>query len=56
MNAPAFADLVEARRTGTGRWQARCPAHQDRLPSLSIREGPDGRILVCQRFELRGAA
>jgi len=27
-------------------WQARCPAHEDRSPSLSIREGDDGRVLV----------
>jgi hypothetical protein len=46
MNAAAFADLVEARRTARGRWQARCPAHEDRLPSLSICERPDSRILV----------
>ncbi|NNN00044.1 MAG: hypothetical protein HKL91_09625 [Candidatus Eremiobacteraeota bacterium] len=27
-------------------WIARCPAHDDRSPSLSIKEGRDGRILV----------
>ncbi len=31
---------------GTGRWSARCPAHEDRSPSLSIKEGADGRILL----------
>jgi len=46
MTAEAFAALVEARRTGAGRWMARCPAHADRLPSLSIRDGEDGRVLV----------
>ena len=25
---------------------ARCPAHEDRFPSLSIREGQDGRVLI----------
>ena len=25
---------------------ARCPAHEDRVPSLSIREGSNGRVLV----------
>jgi hypothetical protein len=25
---------------------ARCPAHDDRRPSLSVREGADGRVLV----------
>lgn len=46
MTTAAFAALVDARETGTGRWQARCPAHSDNSPSLSIREGRDGRILL----------
>lgn len=29
-----------------GHWMARCPAHDDRTPSLQISEGPDGRILL----------
>jgi hypothetical protein len=34
-----------------GHWRgsygrARCPAHKDRNPSLSIREGADGKLLV----------
>jgi hypothetical protein len=27
-------------------WTARCPAHRDRNPSMSIREGRDGRVLL----------
>ena len=27
-------------------WQARCPAHDDHEPSLSIAEGDDGRVLL----------
>ena len=27
-------------------WQAHCPAHDDRHPSLSIAEGDDGRVLL----------
>jgi hypothetical protein len=38
--------LDKVRRTGAGRWIARCPAHHDKTPSLSIRELDDGRILV----------
>lgn len=38
--------LERVKRTGAGRWQARCPAHDDRGPSLSIRELDDGRVLV----------
>jgi DNA-binding transcriptional regulator YiaG len=35
-------DLV--RKSGKG-WMARCPAHEDRTPSLSVSEGDDGRVL-----------
>jgi hypothetical protein len=49
MTAAAFALLLEARRTGAGRWQARCPGHEDHSPSLSIREGDDGRVLLLCR-------
>jgi len=38
--------LDKVRQTGSNRWMARCPAHEDRDPSLSIRELPDGRTLV----------
>lgn len=33
-------------RPSRGAWIARCPAHDDRSPSLSVKEGRDGRILV----------
>ena len=33
-------------QTGGNRWLARCPAHDDRSPSLSIRECDDGRSLI----------
>ena len=29
-----------------GSWTARCPAHDDKGPSLAIREADDGRILL----------
>lgn len=38
--------LEAVRRSGEGRWSARCPAHEDRGPSLSIRELDDGRVLL----------
>lgn len=41
-----LARLEGVRATGSGRWLARCAAHEDRSPSLSIRELSDGRILV----------
>lgn len=37
--------LEGVRRAGRG-WIARCPAHEDRSPSLSIGAGDDGRVLV----------
>lgn len=46
MTAEALADLLHAQRTAPGRWMARCPAHRDRSPSLSIREGEAGRTLL----------
>jgi putative DNA primase/helicase len=36
---------LAARRSGSS-WMARCPAHEDRNPSLSIRAGRDGQVLV----------
>ena len=38
--------LSSVRQTGPGKWQARCPAHDDRSPSLSIRQTDDGKILI----------
>lgn len=38
--------LESVRETGPGRWIARCPAHHDRSPSLSLRELDDGTILL----------
>lgn len=44
-----LARLPGHRPAGANRWQALCPAHQDHSPSLSIREGDDGRALVLCR-------
>jgi len=47
MSADALlARLDRVKRTGDGRWLARCPAHEDRSPSLSIRDTDDGRTLL----------
>ena len=37
--------LPGATETKTG-WSARCPAHEDRTPSLSLKEGDDGRVVL----------
>ena len=41
-----LAHLEGVKQTGPDRWIARCPAHEDRRPSLSIRELPDSTLLV----------
>jgi predicted protein tyrosine phosphatase len=40
-----IVELLHARRSGSG-WIARCPAHADRSPSLSIHEGDARRVLI----------
>lgn len=52
--------LDRVRPTGTGRWLARCPAHDDRSPSLSVGETDDGTVLIrcfagCGPTEILGA-
>lgn len=42
--APLLARLDKVRPAGPGRWYACCPAHDDKTPSLSIREA-DGKVL-----------
>ena len=37
--------LERVRKTNEG-WMAACPAHEDRVPSLSVGTGEDGRILL----------
>lgn len=41
-----LSKLPRAKRQGEA-WAARCPAHEDKRPSLSISEGEGGRALVC---------
>ena len=37
--------LEKVKQTGTNKWQACCPSHDDRNPSLAIKE-TDGKILL----------
>ncbi len=39
--------LPDARKVGEGRYVARCPAHKDRSPSLSISRGDKGVLIHC---------
>ena len=45
--AERMAELLRARRIGGGRWQARCPAHPDKKPSLTITIGERCVLLRC---------
>jgi hypothetical protein len=48
MNIHEAADLFErVRWRGTQRFTARCPAHEDRSPSLSVREGHSSIMVKC---------
>jgi len=38
--------LHGVRRTGVDRWLAKCPAHDDKRPSLGVREIDGDRVLV----------
>lgn len=44
MTASDIARSLGGRKSGAG-WMARCPAHKDRSPSLSLRDA-DGRVLI----------
>jgi len=41
-----FIQRLDGLRGSNGRYQAKCPAHEDRSPSLSIKEATDGRVLI----------
>jgi hypothetical protein len=45
MTAEKIAKALGGRKVGIG-WTARCPAHDDRTPSLSIRDAANGKVLV----------
>jgi putative DNA primase/helicase len=45
MTAETLAKALGGRKAGAV-WMARCPAHEDREPSLSIANGDDGKVLV----------
>ena len=38
--------LEKVKRVAPDKWQALCPAHDDKRPSLSVREAEDGRVLL----------
>jgi hypothetical protein len=46
MTTAEIAGLLGARQNGQSGYTARCPAHDDKNPSLAVREGRDGRTLI----------
>jgi putative DNA primase/helicase len=59
MSARNIAKALAGRK-GSGGWMARCPAHDDREPSLSICDGSDGKVLVrchagCEQAQMIAA-
>lgn len=38
--------LEKVRSTGADKWLARCPSHEDRSPSLAIKQTADSKILL----------
>ena len=47
MSLSALLDRLQGvRPAGAAKWMAKCPAHEDRRPSLALRELTDGRILL----------
>ena len=60
MSADALLDRLERVKKTPNGWAARCPAHDDKGPSLSVRELDDGRVLVhcfagCDVHQIVGA-
>ena len=52
--------LQKVKQTGVSRWKACCPGHDDKDPSLSIREADDGKVLLhcwagCTTAEITAA-
>jgi len=46
VDVDALLSRLEGVRGRNGSWSARCPAHADRSPSLSVKALDDGRILM----------
>ena len=46
MTTETIAMALGGRKAGAA-WMARCPAHDDREPSLAITDARDGKVLVC---------
>lgn len=52
--------LTKTKATGRGSWVCCCPAHEDKSPSMTVRELDDGRVLMhcfagCEVSAILGA-
>ena len=48
MRAEVIIEMLSGvRSAGTDKWTARCPAHEDRSPSLTIRQTDDRILIHC---------
>jgi hypothetical protein len=47
MTTTQFVRLLKAKRTGKGKWVAKCVVHHEKTASLSIREGKRSTLLHC---------
>jgi hypothetical protein len=59
MTAESIAKALGGRKAGGG-WTARCPAHDDRRPSLTIRDADSNKVLVrchsgCDQYRVIAA-
>jgi len=50
MTAAEIAHALRGRKSGRA-WVARCPGHQDRRPSLPLRDGVDAGVITSGRGE-----
>lgn len=60
MHVNDFLNRLEKVEGSNGRWKARCPAHEDKNPSMSVGLSDDGKILVncfrgCTAEQITGA-
>lgn len=46
LSAQEISAALGGRPAGEDKWKARCPAHEDKNPSLSIAESPSGKVLL----------
>lgn len=60
MIATVLERLQKVRQTAPQAWVACCPAHDDKSPSMTLRETPDGMVLMhcfggCEVQDILGA-